>query len=139
MNEQLQENLATLIEQAVSGIDGAVLFTQEHLPDVVHQLLIWNGVRSGLFFILGVVMIATAIRFVLGVVKSYKEKGWARLEYAHRDDEPSIEAVLSTIGSVMIGAIGTIVFFSNLTWLKILLAPKLYLLEYAAKLAQSVS
>ncbi len=42
MNEQANKILADLLQKASNGIDAAVSFSQAQIPDVIHQLLVWN-------------------------------------------------------------------------------------------------
>lgn len=46
MEEQANKILVELLKKASNGIDAAVSFSQAHIPDVVHQLLLWNMVDS---------------------------------------------------------------------------------------------
>ncbi|OSL33845.1 hypothetical protein [Escherichia albertii] len=42
MEEQANKILIELLQKASNGIDAAVSFSQAQIPDVVHQLLLWN-------------------------------------------------------------------------------------------------
>ena len=46
MEEQANKILVELLKKASNGIDAAVSFSQAQIPDVVHQLLLWNMVDS---------------------------------------------------------------------------------------------
>lgn len=46
MNEQANKILIDLLQKAANGIDAAVSFSQAQIPDVIHQLLLWNFVHS---------------------------------------------------------------------------------------------
>lgn len=46
MEEQANKILVELLQKASNGIDAAVSFSQAQIPDVVHQLLLWNMVDS---------------------------------------------------------------------------------------------
>ncbi len=47
MEEQANKILVELLQKASNGIDAAVSFSQAQIPDVVHQLLLWNIVTNG--------------------------------------------------------------------------------------------
>lgn len=133
MKDQTEQVLASLLERAVQGIDEAVAFSQAQVPDVVEQLLLWKAVESGIWFSCGFLFILAIFlfwRWVLPkVIEEYKLPSLKRRE--------SIEffvPMAGTLVSMTMGSIAITMMARNLDWLKILIAPKLYLLEYAAKL-----
>lgn len=46
MQEEANKILVDLLKKASDGIDSAIVFSQAQIPDVVHQLLVWNMVDS---------------------------------------------------------------------------------------------
>lgn len=118
MNEQANKVLAELLEKATNGIDAAVSFSQSQLPDVIHQLLVWNAVSSALAQIVGMLII------ILPIV--YSVKKWELI--CDNDCQPFMMFHIMTL------SIGLLFVADNFDWLKIWLAPKLYLIEYAASL-----
>ncbi|WP_288446456.1 hypothetical protein [uncultured Serratia sp.] len=143
MSEQANKVLAELLQKASDGIDAAVSFSQAQIPDVAHQLLVWNFTRS---IVLSLICIAT-IPFVVWFLKLQlvKKEIGEEIKYSEHckkyqwnlvycsDGSPSPAIVILGFAMVLyVSFIGTILL--NMTWLKILLAPKLYLLEYAASL-----
>ena len=137
MNEQLQQALIAIINKTMSGVDAGVSFLSAEIPEVIHQLLIWKMVESLLGFIAGVLLIIGTIWFV------YKHTRQVKVgEYSIKptfifdsggDVHPGIigvvTAALCTLGFGFAG-------LTNLTWLQIWLAPKLFLVEYAASLVK---
>lgn len=129
--EELNTALATLIEQATTGIDASVSFLQAELPDVIYQLLMWHSVKSGVFFLLGIAIL------VVGVAIDYKlgTHLWSKYK-----DEKAYDRDGFWLGYGLAGTIPRCVVYIggltllNLTWLKIWIAPKVWLIEYAAKL-----
>lgn len=117
MNEQAQKVLADLLQKASNGIDSAVSFSQAQIPDVVHQLLMWNAISSIVVQLLCLFIIAVC--FVM-CVKTY-----------HYDIDAFF---LSLVFSIIASSISLFFLFSSFDWLKIWVAPKLYLIEYAASL-----
>lgn len=117
MNDQLQKALLALLNQTANGANDAVLFMQKELPDIIRQLLLWNAVKSGIFFLIW----ATAFGF--GVK-------WWRYIYKSEDvgGEEAVPLYVALVIWFLMAAIG--IAFS-MDWLQILLAPKVYLLEYA--------
>lgn len=138
MNEQANKILIDLLQKAVDGIDAAVSFSQAQIPDVIHQLMIWNIVSSVGCQVLGVLFIFLA--FILPAFARTARKNGEK--WTAHDRKPMDEWFVSSFAYDMcvlaapifgsIAGFGMIIF--NFTWLKIWLAPKLYLLEYAASL-----
>lgn len=121
MNEQAQKILVDLLQKASNGIDSAVSFSQAQIPDVIQQLLMWNAVSSAGIQIICALAIAACIYLMC-------------FAWNKGDDADVVLAALVFTG---IGSIVCIVIiFNNFDWLKIWLAPKLYLIEYAASLVK---
>lgn len=118
MNEQSQKILSDLLQRAVSGIDAAVGFSQAQIPDVINQLLMWQTVSSILAQVICLALISISI---WGAIKA-----WAS------NDVDTV--VVTLIFGGILTVICLAVFSLNFDWLKILIAPKLYLLEYAASI-----
>ncbi|WP_260767364.1 hypothetical protein [Klebsiella aerogenes] len=138
MSDQANKILVELLQKAANGIDAAVSFSQAQIPDIAHQLLIWESVHSALFQVCGFLFLAGALKLP-GFAKAAKKNVERWTAY---DGKPSDNWFISSISydmctftlpiaGTMLG-ITMIVF--NFDWLKIWLAPKLYLLEYAASL-----
>lgn len=124
MNEQANKILVELLQKAANGIDAAVSFSQAQIPDVVHQLLVWNFVSSILFQIF---IISAVAGYAFGAYK------FARISNSINEGFLIVGAICFLVGGGF--AIGlSIAFFKYFDWLKIWLAPKLYLIEYAASL-----
>lgn len=125
MNEQANKILADLLQKASNGIDAAVSFSQAQIPDVVHQLLVWNFAASIIFSLLGIALFVAAQYAVWRIVK-YLRKQWERDGLIdHPEVIPMVLAWFLTLAPLA---------WVDLVWLKIWLAPKLYLIEYAASL-----
>lgn len=126
MDEKANKILVELLQKASDGIDSAVAFSQAQIPDVVHQLLVWNAVSSALFQVFAIIFI---ILFA-----------WSSLKAAHKvahgplDEFGDAMCVFWITGGGIASLVMFIGFWFNFDWLKIWLAPKLYLLEYAASL-----
>lgn len=138
MEEQANKILVELLQKAVGGIDAAVSFSQAQIPDVVHQLLVWNSVRSILFQVFAIILIVAAMRLP-SFARNARKNGerWTAYDGRPKDDwfvsSFAYDAcVLGTPISALVIGLPMIIF--NFDWLKIWLAPKLYLLEYAASL-----
>ncbi len=133
MNEQLQNALADLLTKTNEGIAAGADFLVAELPDVIQQLLTWYGTYNFLMFAFS--FLALAIYCYI-VIKSILKK----------DDESSVYGRIHKMADgaqfIPIGLIGIIplpifvIESMNLQWLKIWIAPKIWLIEYAATLAK---
>lgn len=154
MNEELQKALAEIINGALSSASAAKDFVLAELPDVVRQLLMWKAAEAAIYCLLGVVLllcaawlivrVAPARRLAIQGAEEDRKAGerWTKFQgtsygvtslaydtvMVTGGVRPTIFAVMAFI-SALIG-----IDWVNLTWLQIWLAPKVYLLEYAANL-----
>lgn len=136
MNEQLQQALAQVIEKATDGVQSGVSFLSAELPDVIHQLLMWKMIESLILCAGGIIFTVGAIRWFAknsGIGKEVGTKYKATLTHDERGDiAPWIPVLIIPLVSIVVIASITI----NITWLKIWIAPKVYLIEYAASLVK---
>ncbi|WP_288500887.1 hypothetical protein [uncultured Erwinia sp.] len=128
MNEQANKILADLLQKASNGIDAAVSFSQAQIPDVIHQLLMWNFAESIIFSLTGVLLFLLAQYLTFRIFK-YLRKEW---EGDYFSDHP--ESIFLFMAWLLINFIP--INLLDLSWLKIWIAPKLYLIEYAAHLVK---
>lgn len=118
MNEQANKILVDLLQKASNGIDAAVSFSQAQIPDVIHQLLVWKmvlyGSRIGSFTIL--------LAVTLWLIKKYLK-------------EESKYAPAIVLTSVIFAVFSVVVVTSNIgNALQLWIAPKIWMIEYAASL-----
>ena len=128
MNETLQKAVAVMIEKAVSGVDTAMNFLVAEIPDVIHQLLVWNLVKS-------VVTVVACLAVLFGIYLVVRFINKKAEESEHSDHFPTV------IEGVLLGGLGGVpcvlgISHYTLNALQIWLAPKVWLIEYAAKLVK---
>ena len=136
MSDVINTLNGALIELIGKTNDG-ITFLSSEIPDVISQLLMWHMTISLLSTLLGVILIAS----FLYALKTYSGKGKlldeTRREYAqtltHDKDGDMADRVYIT-AMVFSTGIGGSIFLLDIKWLKILIAPKVYLIEYAAAL-----
>jgi len=148
----LDEALARLINRSVDAAESvagditnatgtALDFLAAEIPDVIQQLLVWHAIESFIWFFLGVLLLASPW-FVYwkwgGRGEPVVEPGYngdpryKKTLTHHRDGDIDQDGVLALVlGGVGATFAGFFLTMSNLEWLQILVAPKLYLLEYA--------
>ena len=131
MNDQLQKVLADIITRVTSGADAAIQFGKEQIPEVLKQLLIWNFTFSFLIW-----FSATAIIIGYVVWMLTKFRWWQANKSKTTVSQDNTYGLITSLGGIAT-FIMIFVFWCNLDWLKIWVAPKLYLLEYAASLIKS--
>ena len=132
MNEQLEKTLQSALIDLIETATTAKDFIIAEIPDVVNQLLIWEATKSGLstaFSILLIVIFFIAWKKIIQIEKYLKENN-SQFEYNLYG--------LSFAVSVII-YIPITIQFTSLDWLKIWIAPKLYLIEYAAELTKQLT
>lgn len=122
MNEELQKALAAIILKFAEAMGGATDFALEQAPEVIQQLLRYNFAVS---IILCAAVSVPALFYIFKGLPSL----W---RLAGSDDDGKAWTVILTVA--ILAAWGAILI--NGTWFKIWLAPKVYLIEYAASLAK---
>lgn len=134
MNEQLQTALAELIGAATTVGRGSVDFLRAELPDVIRQLLVWKAVSSALGLVL---VLAMAIVAFFLFRRGFRVLETIPVKRESYESDPRFWTRLWLIvGSVVCGFTLAVGVLSSFEWLQILIAPKLYLIEYAARLAK---
>jgi hypothetical protein len=126
-SQGLEGALVDIIQQVSGGVKQGVDFLQAEIPDVVRQLLVWKlaeaAVKGTLLFL-----------FVLGLIPLVK---WGRKYHETYDqyDFPGHIFLCGTYGFVsLFCAVGGVQY--GLTALQIYIAPKVWLIEYAASLVK---
>jgi hypothetical protein len=127
MNEELQQALAELINKSVSVGESAIAFTQEQLPEVIQQLLIWKGAESALATVVG---IAIAI-FIARTPSKLIAIDWDDYNNGTKQAFGVARGVVAASAGLVL-----VIECGMPAWLQIWLAPKVYLIEYAASLAK---
>ena len=132
MNEQLQQALAAILNKTMAGVEAGSSFLQAELPEVIQQLLMWKLVEAGMLTVASVTAIACSALFVRAYSKA--DAGSVLKGY---DDFPSFLG-LAGISAGLCASVLAIVGLARypLAAAQILVAPKIYLIEYAASLAK---
>ena len=125
MNEELQKALGELLSKANNGIDAASGFLVAELPEVIQQLLMWSAVslsvRVFIFAILSVVAFKAGSYSLAKKIEAGRYSEWI------------VGVIFSSIAFCIFITISIVCFFGAL---KIYIAPKVWLLEYAANLTK---
>lgn len=122
MDEELQKALASMVNKTVGAVQTGADFLMRELPEVIQQLLMWHAVRSAVAFS------AFLIGALLSIYGARRLWQWATEEDNEMQPFVLLPVVISAF--LMLGC------FNSLAWLQIMIAPKVYLIEYAASLAK---
>lgn len=130
-NDKLQNAVAAMVNKSIAAFEAGADFLSEQIPDVLHQLLLWHAVHSAVLCLLGV---GIAILWIVADVKLFK------LTLAYEKTQTYDKGFAMVMGWGVFGCLPRVVLaiiasnLINLTWLQIWIAPKVWLIEYAAKL-----
>lgn len=116
----LQQALVDIITQAVNTVGQAKDFLVADLPDVAQQALMYYGILGGIKFVVWLMAQFLSYNLMRSVIDD---------KCSLTDDERHF---LFLVG-LGLSAITTL-FLLNFEWLKVLVAPKLWLLEYASNM-----
>jgi hypothetical protein len=140
MNEQLQQALSDLINKTVSGIDAGSAFLQSEIPEVITQLLMWKMCEALIVATMYLVILLVSCRVIsknVGMGLEDQNNSRHKLTLTHDEDGEIAPWIMFTWTTALIP------FFSGLEIvsaikdaIQIWVAPKIYLIEYAASLAR---
>lgn len=152
MNEQLQQALAAILNKTMAGVEAGVSFLGAELPDVIQQLLIWKLAEAGMTVAIsfGAAFALTRLaRGSLTVLTKYLQGQSAYYNNSGNEAEREGKRQMLEYGSqcpwaIIRAGIATFAWLAVLVSglpaaqvaLQIWLAPKIYLIEYAASLAK---
>ena len=109
------------------------------IPDVIQQLLVWHAIESFIWFFIGVLLLAAPwiVYWRWGGRGEPTEPKYGEARYKETLTHNRLGEVDGdgmgplVLGGVVATLAGFALALNNLEWLQILVAPKLYLLEYA--------
>lgn len=140
MNEQLQTALAEMIGKANAGIDAGTSFLQAQLPDVIQQLLVWKLAQNVLMAAFMLLAIWGLVNLLLVIHRADSVGLWRREPaYSWEKDTAPMSSIAYMAAFVSLLAIALMSFAAVtrlLTAVQLWLAPKVYLIEYAASLTK---
>ena len=129
--KETDKQLAEIFKKGLETAEKTGNFIVEQAPDLIRQLLIWKTVEYSVYVILGISLIIYFYRWTKKVAKEIKE---------NEDDfegyfGDSIANIFIAIGQLTFLIIAMLLIAGNLQDLiQIVFAPKIYLIEYSAKL-----
>lgn len=125
LKEKASDVLLSMIDVTVKSMSDVIEFGKQQIPEVIHQLLLWQLTSSLLWIAVGIVLA------ILGGFWCRKVNQWVRQD---------AENAPAHIGTALVFALSAWAIISNsLDALQIWVAPKVYLIQYAANLARGGS
>lgn len=124
MTNEIENQLAAILTDVAGAAGEAKDFLVAEIPDVAQQVLLWYGTYNFLQFIFSILIWVSIIFY-------WK---WLNKATLKSSDVEEFFTVAGGIGSLFFITLS--VFLINLTWLKIWIAPKLFLIEYAGTLVK---
>ena len=137
MNEQTQAVITEILTKALKAVEQGAEFLAGELPEVVEQLLIWHFVSSILTAISGVILLGSIIYFIRKQVAWWNQD--VDCEYGGGKEKRYLSSSAPLIGFnilLIFPIIHSLSYIGDTAWLKIWVAPKLFLLEYAASIVK---
>ena len=129
MNEQLQQALTAILNKTMQGVDAGASFLSDQLPDVIHQLLVYKAASSA-------IEIVFLLLFLVGHVLFWRYYMKTENEFWKDGYGPAAPTIVVGIVGGLLSVIFVIAIIVDIQIIvQIWLAPKIYLIEYAAKLA----
>jgi hypothetical protein len=132
MNEELEAKANDALASVLDGVIEAKDFVISQVPDVIHQLLTWNFTASIIPFMITLILFIIESVCFIRALKHYNKTGWPENIY---------DTNFVKIGSIIIVVLFLLSCFIlipimclNTGWLQIWLAPKVWLIEYAANI-----
>jgi len=136
----LQGYLIKALEKTGNVIDKSVDMVMEQAPLLVQEVLHWYFAYNLIQFIVGLVIVIIVVvfwykQFAWGVTQSKLERKLQSDYYTDADGQV-VRYILNAIMFIPL-IIGFVMM--NLEWLKIYIAPRLWLIEYTANLVKPVT
>ncbi|KKL92957.1 hypothetical protein LCGC14_1879500 [marine sediment metagenome] len=125
MKEELLNQIKPILEMTKNGIIKAAEVIQQQAPEVVAEIYRWEFFKSLFGFIVGMLLLVLAI---YGPCRFYR---FLKNEDSVTDGD-TIGISLMVLSFSLI--VPVVVLGCNLTWIKIYIAPKLFLISYLSDL-----
>lgn len=118
MNEQLQNTINSILLSAIEASKQGIEFMQGEIPDLIRQLIRYNLAINSLYLL-------TAIPLV-----------WLYYKFVQLVKEDADAAIIAIPGGILGVSWAAYLMYCLSEILKLTLAPKIWLLEYAANLVK---
>ena len=140
ISNELDKQLVEILRGVTDSAGTAKDFVLAELPDVISQMLMWYGVYNFILFIISIVLfvvVGWAWKKFGGVGALRTDTNKRHWTLSHNDrgefDAHMVASLFVTAIPIIIASVNI-----NLEWLKIWIAPKLWLIEYTAQLVRQM-
>ena len=130
------EAIAKVLETALNGLQKTGEFVVEQAPDLVRQLILYKTATYAVALLFGLILLSITLVSIRKLLKARKAYIASRGGYA---DAFAYEFPAALIGFVGGGSGLALISTNTFNLIKITLAPKVWLLEYAAALVRGAT
>lgn len=132
---ETDKQLAEILKKGLETAEQTGNFIVEQAPDLIRQLLIWKTVEHAVIFSIGIALLIFFFKWTKKVGREMKEKDYDFEDYFM----DSFANIMIALGYLSAFIAGIIMIGGNLqNLIQIVFAPKIYLIEYTAKLLGGV-
>ena len=136
MEEYLVGELKNVVDLTKEGVVKAVAILQDQAPLLVREILNWNFTMSLIQLFGGIALLVFTFIAIKIVIKTNKEGYSGDNSYLSAGDMSKVIIFGITGFFTLMFGIGTVICVKSFIWLQILLAPKLFLIEYVKTLVK---
>ena len=126
----LEAALLQIINTTTQAVGKGIDFLSEQIPDVIRQLLMWHATKNA---VISVLLIGIAVILIVISCKIWKH-GKNYIAKTQHDEEKGFSYFISGILGLISILPLCLAVNKALIVLKIVIAPKIFLIEYAAEL-----
>lgn len=128
---ETDKQLAEILKKGLETAEQTGNFIVEQAPDLIRQLLIWKTVEYAVIISIGIALLIFFFKWTKKVGREMKEKDYDFEDYFM----DSFANIMIALGYLSAFIVGIIMIGNNLqNLIQIVFAPKIYLIEYTAKL-----
>ena len=128
---ETDKQLAEILKKGLETAEQTGNFIVEQAPDLIRQLLIWKTVEYAVIISIGIALLIFFFKWTKKVGREMKEKDYDFEDYFM----DSFANIMIALGYLSAFIVGIIMIGDNLqNLIQIVFAPKIYLIEYTAKL-----
>lgn len=136
MNEKIAEQIVPILEKSKEGIIKGIELAQEQFPQLIEEIVRWNLAFHLIWFLVGLAAIIPLVKCFKKVTRVMDR------EFKEDEDHGDHSWNMNSCSEMALGLTGTFAFLlvslvnipMHLVWLKILVARRLFLIEYFANL-----
>ena len=131
MNKEIMAQILPIVEKTKEGILKGVEIAQQQVPELIQEILKWNFTVSLVWFIVGVIGMSVTIYCLIRILKTLHSE--LKKDMTDLSEEGAYNFSIFIPTGIVAFLFGCNVFV-NYEWLQIMIAPKLFLIEYISNL-----